>query len=231
MKYTDKGIKTYRIINIFFALISIAVFLFWSKIIGFVLLVLSLFFLFRPFSDDEKQDNNFSIEENYTIDEMSQIRNEMGAKDDNFVLIARMISLYYMELNSSKYKSHFKNDIILFTTIGVLDAQIYVFQENTISIKQIRNIAERVLNQGNPLLEFIIEMGVLISKIEEPQFSLTDIKNSWNSKRKIIEQTMNEVLQSYPTNLPEEEIVKGHAGMFLNLPQSKKFREEIGIME
>ncbi len=163
------------------------------------------------------------------LEEMKNLRNETGIQDDNFSIITKMIASYYMEFNSSKYKRRFTDDIALLTTVGVLDAQIYVFQEKNITIQEIKNLAKVSLIEQNPLLEFTISLGIIISKIEEPDFEIEDIEYSWNSQRNRLSILIEEIINNYPQGTPEEKLVKSHAKLFLNSTQTKGFRIEIGI--
>ncbi|XOF33170.1 MAG: hypothetical protein ACL93V_14330 [Candidatus Electrothrix sp. YB6] len=54
MKYTKKEIRLFRTINLVAVVIGLLILLFLSKAVGMVIIGLSLFFLFRPFSDDER---------------------------------------------------------------------------------------------------------------------------------------------------------------------------------
>jgi hypothetical protein len=162
------------------------------------------------------------------LEEMKNLRNKFGIQVDNFSLITKMIASYYMEFDL-KYKRRFRDDIALLTTVGVLDAQIYVFQEKNITIQEIKNLAKVSLTKQNPLLEFTIGLGIIIIKIEEPDFEIEEIEYSWNSQRNRLSILIEEIKNNYPQDTYEEKLVKSHAKLFLNSTQTKGFRIEIGI--
>lgn len=58
MKYCKRDIRFFRTLNFLFAAISLTIALGWSREVGFPLFALSLYFLFRPFHADEKDDSN-----------------------------------------------------------------------------------------------------------------------------------------------------------------------------
>ena len=228
MKYTKKDIKRFRIINLILVLISILIIIFWSKAVGFPLLALAFFFLFTPYSKEDIKKENEHVSE-YLPDDIISERKKLGLIDNNFIIIAKMISSYYKEFNTPKYKDRFRDKIALFTTIGVLDAQVYVFTKKNISIQEIQDLAKQSLIKSNTLLEFTLGMGILISKAEEPDFLPEDIEFTWDSQRESLNQVINDSLHGYLKN-PHEEIVKGHVEMFLNIPQTLEIRKLIGIM-
>lgn len=185
---------------------------------------------FAEFMNQAFKDVENVGEEGLKSDESPYLKNGLKIADDNYAVITKMIALYFIELNLPKYKERFKNDIALFTTVGVLDAQIYVFQEKTISIKRIQELAERSLNNDNPLLEFTIGLGILISIVEEPGFLIEDIDYAWNSQRDFIARNISNILHSSPIKSFEKEVVIGHIEMFFDNPLTKKYRNKIGII-
>ena len=133
-----------------------------------------------------------------------------------------------MEL-TSKYKYLFYDEITLLTTVGVLDAQIYVFLEKNITIQEIRNLSKISVTKFNPLLDFALNLGIIISELENPNISFEEIKYAWNSQEGRLKLIIAEIKKNYPQGTKEEEIVKKHSNNFLSSTQTKIFREEIGI--
>ncbi len=179
--------------------------------------------------DLRREINKESIQfDNISIEQMKEIRDEFEIVDDNFIIITKMITNYYMELYT-QYKNQFKDEISLLATVGVLDAQVYVFQEKSITIQEIINIAKISVTKNNPVLDFVLNFGIILSKIDNPLFTIDDIKNAWDSEKNRLELIIDEIMIKYPLGTKEVELVKYHSNLFMNSPQTKIIRQEIGI--
>jgi len=230
MKYSQKEIRLYRSINVFFTILSIIIILYLNKPIGFGLLALSLLFLFRPFNKDEKLDEYELDDKELNLKESIEDHDFSELIDNNFVIIAKLISTYFMELSTSKYNNRFKNKTALFTTIGILDAYVYVFNEKSISLQQVKNLAAKSLKEENPLLEFTIGMGILISSIDNIVFSIDEIEEVWEFERETVLQIINNVINNYPNNSEVVQIVQKNSENFFNNRKIRKHWNEIGIL-
>jgi len=62
----------------------------------------------------------------------------------NFTRIAENTTKYYLELTRS-YSNRFSDGVTLLATVGILDAQIYVFVEHSISLETIIGIAKQAV--------------------------------------------------------------------------------------
>ena len=62
----------------------------------------------------------------------------------NFTRIAENTTKYYLELTRN-YSNRFGDEVTLLATVGILDAQIYVFVEHSISLETIIGIAKQAV--------------------------------------------------------------------------------------
>ena len=73
----------------------------------------------------------------------------MGLRDlfkSNFARIAENTTKYYLELKTN-YSNKFSDEIFLLATAGVLDAQNYIFEEHSIEIDTIIDMARKAVSQ------------------------------------------------------------------------------------
>lgn len=158
-----------------------------------------------------------------------RIRKSLGIKEDNFTYVARNITKFYLEL-SKDYKECFRDEVSLLTAVGVLDAQIYIFSEGSISISEIEEIAQKsVTSEEDPLMEFIINLETLIFKIDMPlmgiPMSISRIRESCLSQRERIKQVVDLTKQEYKGELIFKELVD----YFMISPEFEDLRKELNI--
>lgn len=111
------------------------------------------------------------------IEETIRLRKELGFTEDNFVLIAKNTTKYYVELHKN-YKDKIENETTLLLTAGILDAQTYIFVEHSIDVSEIEEAWEsqykRVEKEVHDVLENY-EHDELVAKatkafMKSPQF-------------------------------------------------------------
>jgi hypothetical protein len=69
-----------------------------------------------------------------------------GLFKSNFARIAENTTKYYLEL-SKNYEKRFRDEVALLTTAGVLDAQNYVFSEQSLDVDTIIDMAKKAVSQ------------------------------------------------------------------------------------
>ena len=78
---------------------------------------------------------------------------EADSEESNFALIAAMTTKYYLELRFD-YDSWFPDETSLITMAGVIDANVYVFETEQVTVAEIIDIARRTEGQQDHLLNF-----------------------------------------------------------------------------
>jgi len=69
-----------------------------------------------------------------------------GLFKSNFAQIAENTTKYYLEL-SQNYRHRVSDEIVLMATAGVLDAQNYIFEEQSLGVDKIIDIAKKAVSQ------------------------------------------------------------------------------------
>ena len=123
------------------------------------------------------------------------------------------------------YKDRFKDEVTLLLTTGILDAQHYVFIEKSIDISEIHEMATSSVNKPFPLVSFIIALGIVMFKIDSPEFTISEIMDVWNSERERIEEEVDGILKLYERDSLIAEATKA----FMELPKFKSLRKQLGI--
>ena len=163
------------------------------------------------------------------IDETEKFISDLDVEGDNFTLTAKLFATYFMEINTSKYKQVLKDEFTLFTVVGILYAQVYIFHLKSITIPEIQDLARQSLKTDEPSLEFTIKLGTLSSIVEQPGFLIEDIEYAWNSQRDIIKSAFNSVLNNYPNNAYQPKNVKDNIDKILNNSDYEGLRNIIGV--
>jgi hypothetical protein len=152
---------------------------------------------------------------------------KLGIVEDSFVIIARNTTKYYLEL-CRNYKDRFKDDISIVATAGVLDAQVYVFAEKTISLSEIQEIAKEAFTHGKDfLIEFIIKLEIKIFKVDNSNLSSSDIEESCISQKIRMREEIDRVMLHYDS----EPLFASSVAPFMNFPEFKASRRQLGIVE
>ncbi len=160
------------------------------------------------------------------LEEFAKQREELGIEDDNYILVTKNISKYYMELINN-YKDKFKDEITLLLTTGILDAQQYIFVEKSMDISEIHEIAKNSVNKPLPLVSFILALGIIIFKVDSPEFTVLEIADAWESQRERVEEEVRGILESYDRDLIIAETTK----TFMELPKFSPLRKQLGLLE
>lgn len=86
---------------------------------------------------------------------------------DTFTLIAANTTNFYSTL-VRRYKDKFKDEASLLAAAGIIDAATYVFVEKSISAGNIISVAQKAVNEKDPLLYFILELEKMIFEVDQP---------------------------------------------------------------
>ncbi len=159
------------------------------------------------------------------LERFTEIREELGIEDNNYIIVARNISKYYLELVSN-YKDRFRDELTLLLTAGILDAQHYIFIEKSIDISEIHEMAGNSLDSTFPLVKFIIALGIIMFKIDSPEFTIGEVIDAWGSQREQVEKEVNDILKLYERDSLISEATK----VFMESPKFKSLRKQIGIL-
>lgn len=217
MNYSEKEIRIYRLINLGITGVGVLIFLTLSRVFGAIVASVGLYFLFRPFHADERVGDSPSGGQPISQD------------INNFTVIARMVALYDIVLSSEEYSDRFKGEAARLAAVGVLDAQVYVFQDKSITARHLYTIARTVEGSENPLLDFTVEIGKLIFEVENPQADQFSTFQVWHNKKGEIAKVQEEVRTQYPSGSAEEAKVKRDVEMFFKSPETQEVREQLGI--
>ena len=111
-------------------------------------------------------------------------------KMDNFELIAMLTARIYLELKRN-YSDRFVNPAMLLATAGVIDSITYIFDEKSVEIKKLIEVAEKAIEKSQSeidcLTNFIVDLEVqifradFIGKIDTTEI----IQNCYSQKNKI----------------------------------------------
>lgn len=153
-----------------------------------------------------------------------QIKEQLGITEDNFAIIARCTAEYYFELKNN-YQDRFNNETDLLATAGFLDAKHYILVEKSIDVSEIQKIAEELSSdEKESILEFIIQLEILLFGIDSPDMDKSDIENACLSKKQDIQKVIEEV-QKTGTN----DAFVADVQEFMNSSGGSKYREILGI--
>ena len=104
-----------------------------------------------------------------------RLYNAMG--EENFcTLAAKITTKYYVELKRN-YLHSFPNEVALLATSGILDAKEYILGTKQIEPDQIIELAEKVQNNNNKFLDFVISLEVLLLSVDNPEMKEIDFSN------------------------------------------------------
>ena len=115
MKYTKKEIRFFRAINLAAAIAGIFVIIYWNAFIGMTIVGLSLFFLFRPFTDDERANDDCSP---YRFNTANTVSNSGISPDADIIRIGDTLEKCKQRFGDffDKFQSSFGSKVFLFET-------------------------------------------------------------------------------------------------------------------
>lgn len=167
-------------------------------------------------SVDENSKNNIYLN--------AELLNIMG-EESGFTLIAKNTTKYYLELTKN-YKNRFKDEVSLLATAGILNAQIYIFMDQTIKPQEIIDIAqESVLSNEEDLIDFIIKLEVKLLKIDAPEMDISEIENACIGQRDAIVKAVQKIKEKY---ISEPRFALDVAN-FMNSAEFKPYRKMLWI--
>lgn len=157
----------------------------------------------------------------------------MGLFESNYTRIAKKTSKYYFELKRS-YADRFDNEVSILATAGVLDAQWYVFGNQTISISDLLQFAKisfkkplDIKSRKNiALISFIVELEITIFSIDT-RLNTFEIRDAVMSKLNKIEKS---VLKTQKENNGDKKI-ESDVHKFMIRDEFKSYRQALGIKE
>ena len=154
----------------------------------------------------------------------AELLNMIGA-ESNFTLIAENTTKYYLELTKS-YKNRFKDEVFLLATAGILDAQFYIFIDQTINPQEIIDIAQKsVSSKEEALINFIIKLEVKLFKIDTPDMDISRIENACIGQKEVIVKAIQKTKEKYTS----EPRVASEVEVFMNSIEFKPYRKMLGI--
>lgn len=156
-------------------------------------------------------------------DSSPELRQALGITADNFTLIARNTAKYYMALKP--YARRFQNDAGMLMAAGVLDARVYLFAEQSINITQIKEIAHKACLKDNPLLDFIVNLEVLIFCVDCPAFTRAEIEQECRAQ----ERHSQEAIESVVTRYRRAWTVSLEVAAFMKSRKFADLRVQLGI--
>ncbi|MBA7635325.1 hypothetical protein ES703_42926 [subsurface metagenome] len=167
-----------------------------------------------------------------SVDENSENNIYLGAEflnmigtESNFTLIAENTTKYYLELTKN-YKNRFNNEASLLATAGILDAQFYVFVDQTINPSEIIDIAKKaVSSKKEALVDFIIKLEVKLLKIDTPNMGIPEIENACIEQKDTIVETIQKTKEKYNS----EPRVASDVKSFMSSAKFKTYRKMLGV--
>jgi len=156
--------------------------------------------------------------------------NSLNFSKDNFILIAENTTKYYIELHNN-YADGFINRSSFLAAAGVLDAQNYLFTEDTeIDISSIceavNNIVQdKELNEEEVLISFVVWLEIQLFKVDNLRIPHSDIVEAVDSKRDNLAKAIRDTKEQYE----EDPLFSEATAIFMEAHQFKKIREKLGI--
>ena len=167
--------------------------------------------------------NNNAIKEFYENVDVVAAMAKSGL--DNFTLIARKTTMYYLEL-SKNYGHRFTSETHLLAAAGVFDAQVYIFLKEDIEISEIVELAEKAIaDEGDFLTEFIVGLEAKILAVDTPELPPELVTSSCQEEKPRIHEEIQRVQKDYR---PDEFITK-EVRAFMESPNFSEMREQLGI--
>jgi|GEM_PF-2092503 len=152
--------------------------------------------------------------DSFDIYEAQKLRAKMGLEEDNYIAITQIITRYYMELKEH-YQRSFKNEKQILFATGILDTQYYIFEDHSIDPQEILQLANEAVTTPKPLLNFVINLGILISKIESPFIENEIIEDAWESQSKRLEKLIMKLKRNYSSDV----VARATVDSWMNTPE------------
>ena len=176
----------------------------------------------KPETSVDETKNN-AISEIYDGVEFAKAMNEVGL--DNFTLIARKTTMYYLELLKN-YRERFKSETYLLAAAGVFDAQVYIFMNKSIEISEIVELAEKIVADENDLLtEFIVRLEAKMFAVDTPELTQEMVENSCQEEKPRIHKEIQRVQKEYK----RDPFIAKEVQAFMESPNFSEMRNQLGI--
>ena len=176
----------------------------------------------KPETSVDETKNN-AIREIYENIDIAKSMSESGL--DNFTIIARKTTMYYLEL-SGNYRQRFRNEAGLLAAAGVLDAHVYIFMNKTIECSDIVELAEKVVADKNELLtEFIVRLEVKMLAVDSPEFSREMVENCCQEEKPRIHKEIQRVQKEYKC----DPFITKEVQAFMESPNFSEMRDQLGV--
>jgi hypothetical protein len=144
---------------------------------------------------------------------------------DSHILIADTVTKYYLELKTA-FDTRFDHEISLLATAGTLYAQRYIFDQMTLQVKSIVNIAKRSLDyEESRLAHFVLLLQIIITKLENPEMSWQETTRGCLEGEQDIERTVQSTRQKYRSEPLFSSVVRE----FMNSSICAPARRELSI--
>ncbi len=167
--------------------------------------------------------NNNAIKEFYENVDVVVAMAESGL--DNFTIIARKTTMYYLEL-SKNYRQRFRNEACLLAAAGVFDAQVYIFLNKNIEISEIVELAEEIVADENDLLtEFIVRLEAKMFTVDTPELTQEMVENTCQEEKPRIHKEIQRVQKEYT----RDSFIAKEVQAFMESPRFSEMRDQLGI--
>jgi len=167
--------------------------------------------------------NNNAVKEIYDNIDIVAAMAESGL--DNFTIIARKTTMYYLEL-SKNYRHRFRNEACLLAAAGVCDAQVYIFLNKNIEISEIVDLAEKVVVDENDLLtEFIASLEAKMFTVDTPELTQEMVEISCQEEKPRIHKEIQRVRKEYK----RDPFIAKEVQAFMESPNFSEMRDQLGI--
>ncbi len=144
---------------------------------------------------------------------------------DNFTIIARKTTMYYLELFKN-YRQRFKSETYLLAASGVFDAQVYIFLNKNIEISEIVELAEKVVAGDNdPLTEFIVRLEAKMFTVDTPELSPEVVENTCQEEKARIHKEIQRVRKEYK----HDPFIAKEVKAFMESPDFSEMCDQLGI--
>lgn len=143
--------------------------------------------------------------------------------ESTFTMIAGFVTKYYLELTRS-HSDRFSDEVSVLAAAGILDAQAYI-AEGQINPIEIINMAKALNGRKEVLIDFIVNLEVLLFKIDTPNMSSDDIKKGCEEQRENIKKVIQKIKKCYVG----EPAFAANAINFMQSHQFKSIRDLVGV--
>ena len=146
--------------------------------------------------------------------------------DNNLTLIASFIGKFYRRLKCS-YGHRFFDESTLLTAAGVLDLRNHIFLSHSVSIDQVKALANTTAGGEPPLIDFVMTMVPFVLSLDTDDMSLEGIiEYCKGERRSIVEAALDE-----KENPAFDVTVSKECKNLMEAPEANEARSLIGITE